>query len=739
MADWKSFTFEIPGKDLLEPIREVLETLLILLDVLRAILDTIKTFLVDFGNPIRALVEALIKLIEELFLALKATGFFGYFDIPDPTVDPGFDRFLGGYQGFVDRFKGSLVDTRDFNRPQPRSSTKSGFVLLVVDASDPFALIRRIKQLLRFFGKEFTSPRYEAPINFKIGPVGQSGDPIIDVASVFTDGPIEAINLSWTLPTSSETPDPGFSDLVTKVAAEFVPPSFVIEKSVDVNPAGERIDIAAWGDPAATGITYFDRPTAVDPTLASRFAQVSNGRVTRREILADDQGDPVVKFQQYIPVPVGVDILGQLGRFRYIDSDVEVGRTYYYRVRPYSGSLDIDENTNQLNGVATSVDDLEKGISGNAVTPFFKWPSADDDDEVVMGKPTALMSTTVPEDLGDFDVVTNLRKLFLTAFSLDFHLQLPEFAEFDSQGDPVPPTPLFFIGRGSLANVAGQLAVFEGQLLVDSLAQFDTPGSALNASTVAGLTMPWQEFLVRRQAFRIADGVLSAMLQFQQAAFTFRDFMRGPLPSGPISTQGKLAGKTNLEEIVFAFTDPEEEPDEGTNDEATLTTFANAYINDPALRKNILVVINFLKTFTLGGAPVDWISIVPLRDIIPWAGQILYDILDKIDALLAAFNGILDEIRQFIELLERKIDALERFIQFLIDILNFIESLQLGVFILNAAGIEGDVFQWFNVIDTAGGDVPPSGPGGYSAGIGLAYVAPNVDAFVTAFTVIFGG
>lgn len=743
MADWKSFVVEVPGKDLLEPIRGVLETLLIFLDVLRTILDTIKTFLVDFGNPIRALVEALIRLIEELFLALKVTGVFGYFDFPDPTVDPGFDRFAGGYQAFVDRFKGSLVDTRDFNRPQPRVSTKSGFVLLVVDASDPFTLVRRIKQLMRFFGKEFTSPRYEAPVNFKLGPVGQSGDPIIDVASVFSDGPIEAINLSWTLPTSSESPDPGFSDLVTKVAAEFVPPSFVIEKSVDVNPAGERIDLTDWGNPAATGVTYFDRPTTIDPSLASRFARVQDGVVTRREILADDQGDPVVKFQQYLNVPTATDILGQLGRFRFIDTDVEPGHTYYYRVRPYSGSLNID-GSNQIVGVPTSVEDLNKGNSANAKTPFFQWPSSDEDDEVIMGKPTVLMSARVPENIEDFDVVDSLRKIFLAAFSLDFHLELPADAEFD------PPTgePLLniHVGRGSIAKSAGQLAAFEGQAIVDFLAQFDTPGAALASSEVSNVTMPWQEFLVRRQSFRLADGVASAMIQNQGAAFTLRDLMRGPLPRGPIDTALKLDGLSTLEAILNAFLTPEtidtvntgDEEAVVVNDAATLNTMESAYSDRP-LRENLLVVIDFLNTFTLTGAPVDWISVVPLRDIIPWAGQLLYDILDKIDALLDAFNGVLSEIQAFIDLLERKITALERFIQFLLDILNFIEGLQLGVFVLNASGIEGDVFEWFDVIDNAGGDAPPSGPGGYSAGVGLAYVAPNVAAFETAFGIIFGG
>lgn len=743
MADWKSFQIEVPGKDFLEPVRQILETLLVFLEILKTILNTIKTFLVDFGNPIKALVLALIKLIEELFLALKATGVFAYFDIPDPTVDPNFDRFYGGFQAFTERFKGSLYDTKDFNRPQPRSSTTSGFVLMVVDASDIMTLVMRVKQLLRFFGKSFTSPRYEAPANFKVIPVGAAGDPIFAVASVYTEGPIEAIQLQWTLPSSAETPDPGFSDVVGQMAAEFVPPNFVIEKSVDVNPSSAKIDLGELGSDTATGIVEYDQPVNVDTKLASRFAKRDGAQVLARAILRDDAGEPVIKFQQYLKVGVGLDVLGQLGRFRYIDTDVQKDKTYYYRVRPYSGSLDINEAGKKLNNMPTSPAQLAAGVEGNSQQRFFKWPSASADDEVVMGKPTGIIRTTLPPDMGDFDVVENLRRLFKTCFSLDFHLPLPattpggNVPQFDGSGAPLGDTPANFVGRGSLVNQAGQLAAFEGQLVLEMLAGLDSPGQAFDGEGLTPVTMPWQRSNVRRQSARIADGIASALLQAGGTNVqTFRDFMRGPLPRGPIETnEGNLAGESTLEDIVFAFTTPE---DEEENDPIVLTTFQNAYFADAPLRQNLLVVIQFLKSFTLGGAPVDWISIAPLRDIVPWAGQFLYDILDKIQALIDAYKGFLDEILAFIELIERKINALEKFIQFLIDILNFIESLQFGVYLLAVNGLSGDASSWVSEIDNAGGDIPPSGPGGYSAGIGLAYVAADPGPFVAAFSILFG-
>lgn len=708
MANWQSFTIQVPGKDLLEPVRNVLETLLVFLDILKAILDTIKIFLIDFGNPIRALVEALIKLIQELFAALKTSGVFAYFDVPDPTSDPNFSRYFGGFPAFTTRFKASLFDPKDFNRPQPRAgSTQSGFVLLVVDAPNVFTLIQRLKTLLRFFGKEFTTPRYQPPVNLKALPVGTKGDPILAVASVFTDGPIKAIELQWTLPTNVETPDPGFTDLVSKVASEFIPPQFIIEKSI-VNPAAQKIDVGQLQTPDAAGIVEFNRATFTDVNNLSQPVQ-------RRETLRDEFGDPVIKFQKYITIDqTGVTaILGQLGKFRFIDTDVALNNTYYYRVRAFSGDL-------QMSGDQVAFPTFDQlSFSIESASPVMRWPS--DSDGVVMGKASGILSATVPATLNPatFDVIGDLRRLLQTAFSLDFHLQ----------ADPSSTSPVQ-IGRGSLMGLASAIAAFESFITVGNLSRAPTINEAFQPDPISGTSpeLPWQDAAVIKQSARLADAVASSLLQAGGEALNgFRNIMQGPLPAGPVA----VVPGTSLEKVVIAFT-----PTENLTSKVA-ETFVKGY-NDAALRQNVLAGVEFIKTYSLGGAPVDWISVVPLRDIIPWSGQILYDLLAKIQALLDAFNGVMAEIRAFIDLLERKIQALERFIQFLINILNLVESLQLSVFVLSVPELNGSAQSWVNAIDTAGGVKPSSGPGGYSAGIGLGYVAVDITAFKTAFSIIFG-
>lgn len=738
MADWKAFQIPIPLSQIVQPIETVLETLMILLQILEVILETIKTFLLDILNILKALVEALIGLLIELIEALLGTGLYAYFDIPDPIHDPNFSRVAGGYPAFLERFQGSLYDTKDFNRPQPNDLTTSGFILLVIDAANIITLIEGIKLLMRLFGKGWKSPRYEAPQNVKAIPVGTSGDPILAVSSMFTNGPIKSIELQWALPTTVESPDPGFADAFSQVADEFVPPNFLIEKSVDLNPTAIKIDIASLSDGNSTGQVTVGTPSQVDANLASKFAKKSGTTVLVTQPLKDDQQEPFIKFQQYIIPDMTSSLLGALtGTFSYIDDDVDVDHIYYYRIRAYSGDLNINETTHQIQGLPTSYDALTSGVRNNSRLRYLSWPTTGD--EVVMGKPSGIVRASVPIEL-TFDLFTDLKKIFQVAFSLDFHLPLPptppggQPPKFDATGAPVPPTPVNYVGRGSLTNIAGAVAGFQGNLFLDQFKTLGSPGQAIPESTFEGITMPWQRFDIQRNAARLANGVASAMFQLNGGEIqTFQDFMQKSLPRGPTQTPGLGAG--TLESICLALASPEDAKD---NTQQTLTTFQAAY-KDVKLRQNVLTVITFLKNFTLGGVPPDWISIAPLRDLIPWAQQLLYDMLDKILALLAAFQGFLDEIIAFIDSLERKIDAMEKFIQFILDILAFIQDLNFGVFVLAANNLSGDVSTWITTIEEAGGEFPPSGPGGYTAGVALAYAAFDVAALASALELIFGG
>lgn len=712
MADWAALQIKIPGKDLLEKARSILETIVTFLEIVKALLQTIQAFLIDFGNPVRALVNALLNLIKQLLESLRQTGLFMYEDIPNPLEDPGFHRHAGGYQAFTQRFIGSLFDGRDPFRPQPSPGiTKSGFIVIVADAESVFGLLRLLKILLKFFGREFTSPQYPPPGNAKVLLAGakpgtsaaRNTDPILQVASVF-GAELKGLVVEWGPAMSTNPPSPDFSDLVNSAAVEFLPQKFLIERS----------------------------STRPKPKLVERETTFEDkrGRPIKRKVkVKDEYGDVFKPFEEYIVIDMantpGTFIAGQLGKFRYIDSNVEKDKTYYYRIRAFSGDLDID-------GTKVNFGDPIEDKDILAGDPVQKWPSKDPKDPVVMGRPTGVLTGRVPIIPPNFDVITNLENLFKTAYSLGFHLPASPDASFDPKtGEPINGTAAAQVGLGVLTN--------KGGILSGVLPVLPPPPTVRSSQDAVSQNFPdlfHNKQVVKFQAARMAQTVASSMLENPGALTSFRVVMQGAALR-TISPPGgtNLSGATTVEAMCAGLVKVKE-GFPGVYDPEAYATYDFAYA-DVNFRLDILSAIRFILSFTLGGVPPDWRSVSLLRDIIPWSGQFIYDLLARIDALLAAFQGILDEIKAFIDLLIRKIDVLERFLKYLIQILNFLDAFSAGFYLLKLSSTDGGIPDWVNQINNAGGTRPPSGPGGYTGGVALAWVSPNIDAFTKAIDILF--
>lgn len=742
-ANWSTLKFEVPGQAILSEVRGAMEALLVFLEVLKTILETIKIFLVDFGNPIKALVEALIKVIVTLFESLKKSGFYGYFDIPDPIHDPNLFRQVGGYQAFLSRFKGSVVDTRDPNRPQPTPGfDQSGFILFVVDADNIQTLLKLIKSLLKFFGKDLLSPQYSAPANVRALPVGDNGDPILAVAKVFSSQP-KAVAVEWSLPTNQQPPDPGFSDLATTVGIDFIPPKFLVERST--LPLNAQIDASTINNSDSVGVVTFQQVTPFE--TRGQPGQT----ITRVVNVVDEYGDPFVKFQKYVVIDTSSNtatfLLGALGKFRYIDTDVDFDHTYYYRVRAYSGDLTINGTS-----LAFTIPSQPEVLGKNTGIPVVVWPGTP-----IMGRASGVVRARLAKMPVKFDVVNTLQRLFQTAFSLNFHLSAPTSkTTFDEDGDPIPgvtfdangnPTPasrVDAIGQGLLARQASLLGGITFLPLTGkyasplgiSLGLDKSPGTFTGTGPLGqAILQPWQQSNVRRTASRLANDVASSLLENGTGTIeSYRSLMQSALPRGNVGAAG-FDGATTLEKLVVLLTDT---GFEGVVAADGATRYGAAYA-DATFRKNIIVAIQFVTSFTLGGVPPDWVRLSLLRDVIPWSAQILYDLIAKVQALVDAYKGVMDEIKQFIDLLVRKIDVLERFIKYLISILDVLLSLSVGAFVLFLPATSDGTPGWFQAIDSAGGVKPTSGPAGYSCGVGIAYVAPDISGFTAPLKLIFGG
>jgi len=726
--NWEALSIQIPGEDLLEGARKGMEALMAYLEVVKALLETVKVFLVDFGNPIKPLVEAVLQLVLDLFETLRRTGLYGWFDVPNPLVDPNFNRFVGGFPAFINRFKAGLYDPRDPNRPQPvDGATQGGFLIIVADAEDPLALMRYIETLMRFFGKEFTTPQYQAPANFKVLPVGDAGDPILAVTKIFQFQP-DKIAVEWSLPPVTSPGDPGFSDLIQAASMNFVPPRFLIEKS-EINPAVGEInistsDVSQLSDPAAAGPVTMNQQT---------YFRV-RGReelITRKIRLFDQNEDPFLKFQKYLVVDAKTEtatfLLGQLGTFRYIDTEVEQNKTYYYRVRAFSGSLAVSGTSVSFKAPQTNVIDQN---------PYLEWPAQDSSNPPVMGKASPIAQIMIPTYPEKFDVIENLRRLFQTAFSLNFHLPLPSPVPEGTfiDGVAVDPTD---IGKNSLTALAGPLLSFEAVPLVgDSVSSVAAVTAKFQPDPATGLLPenPWNDSRVVYNASRLSIIVSGAMLT-ANAAVAFKTLMEGPFPKGIPQVEGLNA--KNISEMVFRITEVQHPQTDGVEALQRAAELYGKVFDDREVRLNVLAAVKFCTAFTLVGAPPDWIQISLLRDIAPWSGQIIYELLAKMQALLDAYAGVISELKVFIDLIVQKIDTLERFLEYLVSILDFVEGLSLGFYILMVPETSGGVGEWISLIDNAGGTPPPSGPGGYTGGVSIAYVAPDVKPYADALKLIF--
>lgn len=746
VTKWKQLKIQVPGADLLKQLRAILETLLIFLEILKTLLETIKLFLIDFGNPIKILVEALLKLILTFLEALKRTGLYAYWDVPEFTADLCMRRHVGGWREFLRRWKGSFYDAKDGNRPQPlKNALKGGFILIVAEADATGDFLRAIKILLKLFSKDMSKPYYPPPANVRAVPVGDKGDPILSVTKIFKRN-VGAIAIEWSLPTTTGVPDPYFENLITQFSTEFYPPKFLIERS------SKPLNMEVTSDQLATAGTA---GYATHQATTQFEINGAPGKVQKRKIrLADEHGEQFLKFETYQIVSAAdtpiTFLLGQLSTFRWIDTKVNYDQMYYYRVRAFSGSLFVRPDGSIP--FYTQVRNFSMpDVDGTNIMVVWPTDTAKPNDEPVMGRASAVVKCRIHKMPENFDLIEAMSNIFLVALSFDFQLEAPEGAQFDQAGNPVPPTQASAIGVGLLN---GKTSIFANPFY-QLAGEIKDNRYAPDPVTAQYPKMPWQIRNIRAQAHRLVYKIASAMLeQGTSVAKQFQTYMQGLWPAGaapgvPIHKVGSGSENvTTLEQMCAALTEITYDKSGGT--EVTDAMVRNGYVPLPTVqafsaayydansRKNVVTVVNFLLALAYGGVEPNWGSVSLLRDIFPWTAGLLYMLLDAIQALLDAFKGILDEIKAFINLIIRKIDVLERLIKFLISILNYLEALAAVSFnMISATGLSGNVDEWFAAVDNAQGNPPKSGPTGYCGGICLAYLAIDVKAFETAFGMIF--
>lgn len=747
---WASIEVKIPGQELLEKVQEFCETLVVFLDIAKTILNLIKTFLVGIGNPIQALVMAVLALVNNLIESLRQTGLYWWFNLPDFAEDPSCKRLSGGYPAFVQRWKGSLLDAQDINRPKPLAGFSTGFFLmLVVDVNNLGKLITGCQALMKFFGGGREEPTtHPSPSGVKLFPVDKRRIPIA-FTKLFGAEP-DAIAVQWTLPSNTKIPDPSLGGAAAVLTPESGPPNWLVERST-VYPGDRTEDFSKPGLLIHTVNSGAKNPRTTEPYL------------DKVEVF-DVYGQPVILMEEVFVVtaPQWNQVFndGFLGRYTFYDkTNIKKDTTYYYRVRGFSGKLTVSDNK-----IPISASDIK--LNGTTGKYELTYPG----ENVVMGKATTLLPIRIPSPPTNFDVQEHFYRIFLAAFSLGFALSLnpkkklgsdgrpilnadgyPEYERmFTDAGDPIPQTTTNKdIGKMTISKIAGALASYTPDPTTSVVE--DTADN-----TQWGLKAPWTTWDFRVQATKQADAytnlAISAGASFVEG---FKTLMQNVPPYGAPETADLRTGASTISnantlgELVFKLTDATpvntikvggtEINTSWTTTPNAVRTFGLAYA-DKNVRKNVLAAVNYVLALGYQGQPPDWGRIAILDDLVPWSSSMIYEILRVVQSLVDSFNDLLKEIVAFIDMIVRKITVLEEFIEYLIVIIDFIKSFNVGVYFLAAWDLTGGVSSWFSALESAGGNKPQStGVGSYTGGICLAGVGTNLGGLQEALKKIFGG
>jgi hypothetical protein len=128
------------------------------------------------------------------------------------------------------------------------------------------------------------------------------------------------------------------------------------------------------------------------------------------------------------------------------------------------------------------------------------------------------------------------------------------------------------------------------------------------------------------------------------------------------------------------------------------------------------------------GAPPNWVSAFPATNLIP---SEVFVVLRRIEAealgLLSAFDGVTSDVVSFIELLEKRIDALSALIEQIEAIVALLKSFQFpGLYVLyvpmQGGGIPGFISQYSGA---TGGPVPNEDD--YTAGMVFLFGVPSLE------------
>ena len=152
-----------------EPVFNTLDNVIAVLKTVSAVLDIIKTFITDYANILKQLIQTLLDQILAFLKDLAGAGVYVLNTFPLPGyTQPFFSYFEGGYPGFVNKVTSSFDDSNDSRRPQFSSTAKVGGYIIAADSADNIQnFIKSVKALRDLIQQTVLDDALVAPLNFQ--------------------------------------------------------------------------------------------------------------------------------------------------------------------------------------------------------------------------------------------------------------------------------------------------------------------------------------------------------------------------------------------------------------------------------------------------------------------------------------------------------------------------------------------------------------------------------------------
>ena len=206
-----------------DAINSIIEFLINVANIAAATLDVVKSLLIGFLDPIRAIVEAIIAEVEAFLRDLRQLGIYMTWDDDNfPFLD-----LVGGFDKYQGRMLGRLLNRADPTRPNftSRSAVAGVFLYANVNPSGIYAIIELIALILRLFGFNKPTRGYPTPVGLSVSYGGSDVAAFGNLAKILTGGTTpDVAKVKWTIASPASVIGP-----LPLIPA---PPKFLVEVSV---------------------------------------------------------------------------------------------------------------------------------------------------------------------------------------------------------------------------------------------------------------------------------------------------------------------------------------------------------------------------------------------------------------------------------------------------------------------------------------------------------------------------